>query len=356
MSAGAVIIPAFNAAATLDACLSAICASTRKPDDVIVFDDGSIDDTGARAKRHGATLISHYGASLGPAECRNRASRKTAAEILVFIDADVEVHVDAIARLETEILSSPEIAAAFGSYDDAPHCTRIAALYANLRHHFVHQQAESDAATFWSGLGAIRGDAFQAVDGFDNRFPRPSIEDIELGARLKQSGLRIRLVAAAQGKHWKNWTLIQLWRVDIFRRAVPWSRLIVSGQTSGLNLNLSIRERLSSALAHGLWIWGGVSLIWPALWTAFAVTAAAYVLINARFFGLLWRKGGPALLLGGGLLQLCYHLYASATFACVVVVDWIELAAISLAPRWIKRRHDHLRRPAPARIEREDRV
>ena len=43
--------------------------------------------------------------------------------------------------------------------------------------------------TFWTGLGAVRRDAFLAVGGFDGaRYPHPSIEDIELGRRLFAAG------------------------------------------------------------------------------------------------------------------------------------------------------------------------
>ena len=37
----AVIIPAWNAEETIDACVSAILASTRQPDEVILYNDGS---------------------------------------------------------------------------------------------------------------------------------------------------------------------------------------------------------------------------------------------------------------------------------------------------------------------------
>ena len=55
-----------------------------------------------------------------------------------------------------ELESDPQIWAAFGSYDQNPRVKRRAALYANLRHHWVHQNGEREAATFWTGLGAVR--------------------------------------------------------------------------------------------------------------------------------------------------------------------------------------------------------
>ena len=67
------------------------------------------------------------------------------------------------------------------------------------------------------------------MGGFDERrFVHPSIEDVELGARLVAAGGKIRLVPEAQGKHCKDWTLLQVWRTDILRRAYPWSCLLMA--------------------------------------------------------------------------------------------------------------------------------
>ena len=50
---------------------------------------------------------------------------------------------------------------------------------------------EMMARTVWAGLGAIRRKAFEAIKGFDaDRYPRPSIEDIELGDRLRRLEIR----------------------------------------------------------------------------------------------------------------------------------------------------------------------
>ena len=55
-----VIIPVCGSSSQLALCLSALAASTRQPDDVIVVDDGSGDEAGAvsdLAKEHDARLV-----------------------------------------------------------------------------------------------------------------------------------------------------------------------------------------------------------------------------------------------------------------------------------------------------------
>ena len=147
--------------------------------------------------------------------------------MLVFVDSDVEVHADALARIRAAFADDPGLTAVFGSYDDAPPGGTVAA-FRNLLHHHVHQRGAGPASTFWSGLGAIRRDAFLAAGGFDGeRFPHPSIEDVDLGARLVADGARIVLDPAIQGTHLKAWTLRSMVRTDFARRGVPWVALLL---------------------------------------------------------------------------------------------------------------------------------
>src|SRR3989442_4923268 len=120
--------------------------------------------------------------------------------------------------------------------------------YRNLLHHFVHQRGKPDASTFWAGCGAIRRHTFEEVRGFDAaRFPRPSIEDIELGYRLRAAGHRIRLDPRLQGTHLKRWTLGSILRTDIAQRALPWSRLILKSGQAPPALNLTTGQPASAA-------------------------------------------------------------------------------------------------------------
>jgi hypothetical protein len=113
----------------------------------------------------------------------------------------------------------------------------------------MHQTGKAEASTFWAGTGAVRRVAFERVGGFDEqRFPRPSIEDIELGYRLRQAGYRIFLDKSLQSMHLKQWTLRSVIRTDIIHRAVPWSRLIIESGKGPDDLNLQTSQRVSVVL------------------------------------------------------------------------------------------------------------
>ncbi len=334
------IVPAFNASATVGDCVAALRASHRAPDRIVLFDDGSTDDTGAIARRHGVEVIRNDGPPIGPGLGRNAAALAATETLLLFCDADVVVHADAIGRLEAEVIASPDIAAAFGSYDESPLSQRGAALYANLRHHFVHQRGDREAGTFWAGLGIVRTSAFLSVGGFSPRFGRPSIEDIELGIRLKRQRLgRIRLVPEAQGTHCKDWGTRQLWKTDILSRAAPWSRLIASGETEGNQLNLVPAERMSAVLAHIVLLAVLLAIFAPVALVAAGLAAMAYIWLNRDFLRLLARRG-PSLALRGLGYHWLYHLYASVTFALVLLRVRMSIK-LSPAPRQPEAQREH---------------
>lgn len=337
-----VVVPARDAEETLPACLGAIVASRARPAAVVVVDDGSTDATAQEAEACGAVVLRPDKAPVGPGPARDLAASRTAepgadfgprSAVIALVDADVRVHPDALGLLIAELENDPRVVAAFGSYDDDPPAPGFASRYANLRHHFVHQNAGGEAVTFWAGLGVVRRDAWERVGGFGNRYDRPAIEDIDLGRRLVAAGGRIRCQPAAQATHLKAWSLRQLWRTDLFQRALPWSRLLLrrpptasiasreSPETAPASkLNTGRADQASALAVHGLWLalLSGL-LLHPAFLAVAAACVTGWLVLNARFLALLARRGGPKLLVGGGLLHAIYHAYASLAFGWVLV-------------------------------------
>jgi len=87
------------------------------------------------------------------------------------------------------------------------------------------------------------------MGGFNRNYQQPSIEDIELGVSLLESGHRIYLKKTMLAKHLKHWTLWGMIRTDIFQRGVPWMLLILRKQQLPSDLNLSYKSRLATLLA-----------------------------------------------------------------------------------------------------------
>ena len=176
--------------------------------------------------------------NVGPAACRNYAALLSQSEILMFLDCDTCVHEDTIERMEHRLAADASLTAVIGSYDDTPRHPGICSQYRNLAHCYVHRSANRAALTFWSGCGAVRRAWFFEVDGFDERYRKPSIEDIELGYRMSDRGARILLDPEICVTHTKRWTVSSSIATDILYRGVPWMVLLLERRKMPDDLNL----------------------------------------------------------------------------------------------------------------------
>jgi GT2 family glycosyltransferase len=302
-----------------------------EPAEVIVYVDGATDRTEQIAREAGARVLKNSGKPMGPAMGRNAAAEAASSDLLWFVDADVVVAPDCLRRLIDD-MQAHAAAAAIGSYDDEPRSLRATSLYANLRHHFVHQHGNPDATTFWSGIGLMRRDIFLQFGGFDaERFPYPSVEDVDLGMRVVAAGHRIRLVPSALGKHCKDWSLWRVWHTDVLRRARPWSLLLAERPGATKDLNLANEERAKAVLAlmiPALLVGGLLSPIFPAL---AAVTALLYGFVNRSFFAFLFRRLPLTSFAVGVAMHWCYHCYSALTFAWTMVQLRLARAGAALS-------------------------
>jgi len=322
-----VIVPVHNGESTIARCLSALSQAPAGISEVIVVDDRSTDATAAIARQHGAQVIANP-SGRGPAAARNAGALAARGDVLLFIDADVEVQPATVVQVLEHLDRHPEVAAVFGSYDDDPAHPNFASQYRNLLHHFIHQTAERRSASFWAGCGAIRRDVFLAAGGFDaEKYPRPSTEDIELGLRLAQAGHVVHLAAEIQVKHLKAWTALSMMRSDIFDRAVPWSQLILSAGSLPVDLNLRWSHRASAALSGLLlatltFLALGHRFFYfiPAVWAAAAATLLLLIQLlplDGRFYRFLLQRRGTLFVLRVLPVHLLYYFYSGVTF-CVL--------------------------------------
>jgi GT2 family glycosyltransferase len=200
------------------------------------------------AEKHGARIIT-LARQCGPAEARNTGVAEAAGDIVFFTDADVLLHPDAIGLAANALRPGSGIAAVIGSYDDRPTHNSFISQYRNLFHHWVHQAGSDEASTFWTGCGAIRRSVFLAMGGFNRDYRQPSIEDIELGMRLRRHGHRIRLLKNMHGTHMKRWRFRNTIYTDTMKRALPWMLLVLrEGQLTN-DLNLNYRSRVATLSA-----------------------------------------------------------------------------------------------------------
>jgi GT2 family glycosyltransferase len=319
----AIVMPAYNAVDHLPKVIPAARAAAAEDCRIVVVDPGSDDGTPDLAETLGAEVY-RLGHRAGPAEARNFGVSQVDSDVVLFIDSDCVAHGDVVQRVREAFASDPNLVTMTGSYDDVPPDPGFFSGYMNLRHHFTHQNAETENASFWAGCGAVRRDAFLAVGGFDaERFPMPEIEDIELSSRLCQKGRTI-LDPALNVTHLKRWTLKSVVMTDIFQRAIPWSRLINEQDEMPNDLNLRLAQRIAAALAPlalasllvlPLSLFAGFPLV-GLVCAAILATSIALHFPMIRCFA---RARGPLFALGGWAFQQVHLTYSAVTFvACRV--------------------------------------
>ncbi len=299
-----VIVPARNEAQTLPKSLSALLRSDlpRERWELIVVDDASTDATVQVAGRYADVVVElPRPRPLGPAYARNRGGDIARGDVIVFVDADVCVHPDTLRKFAELFQHDASVGAAFGSYDADPVAPGLVSQYRNLLHHHVHQRSGGDAETFWAGCGAVRRTVFLDADMFDEwHYPRPQIEDVELGGRIRALGHRIVLRPDIQATHLKRWTLAGLLRTDLLDRGVPWTRLLVQQGTATRVATLNLR-RIEKAK------------------TALVGFAIAFVV-------LAWLMGDTRWLIGSGALVLAVMAGSADLYACFARVRGLRFA------------------------------
>ncbi|MEE9384310.1 MAG: glycosyltransferase family 2 protein [Nannocystaceae bacterium] len=315
----AVVVPVYNGARFLGRSIPALRRSD--PDvSVVVVDAGSTDGSGDLAEALGVKVI-RLAQREGPARARNVGVEHTTAEIVLFVDADCVAHRDVVARVRAAFATDPELVSLTGSYDADPPDPGFFSQYMNLRHRYHHQRARTQGASFWTGCGAVRRNAFLGVGGFDaTRYPRPQIEDIELGVRMSRAG-RCCLDPGLEVTHLKVWTLASVVSTDIFQRALPWSRLIFETRSMHNDLNTAFRHRLAALLSPGV-------LVAPVLIAAAGSEGAPVVVVGggvlwllvatalaADMFGFLRRLRGTRFALWASLFHQIHLSYSAAAFS-----------------------------------------
>jgi len=365
-----VVIPVMNGEHDLKRSLRRLRNTPDLDYELIVVDDGSTDGSALVAEASGARVIRHE-MSRGPAAARNTGALAASAPIVFFLDADVGVHPETLARALTRFDADPSLSALFGSYDDRPEAPGLVSQYRNLLHHFVHNRGRftddiRPAKTFWTGCGAIRREVFLQAGGFDPLlYRRPAIEDIELGYRVTRSGGKIVLARDVRATHLKRWTFLDMVRTDILRRGVPWMLLMKRSRVEETDLNVDRAGRLSVA-ATGI---GGLAALGAVAWPPNGLISLACLIaivgLNREFYSFLARIRGRRFAVACLPLHLVYFACCGMSVAIAFVLwhGWLARAEARKAGETVivKMRHDEpdpsaaISRPTSARVRRASR-
>ncbi len=313
-----IIIPVHNGGESFRSCLSSVREFVLADVEVIIAVDGGTDESLTVAQTFALTSnakVLHTPVAAGPASARNLGAQAASGDILFFVDADVTLGADTVPQIQSIFRDRPDLAALIGSYDDAPGAANFLSQYKNLFHHYTHQTGCEDACTFWGACGAIRREIFLKLGGFDESYRFPSVEDIELGYRLKRAGYSILLSKTVQVKHLKQWRFISLLKAEIFYRAIPWTELIWRDRAFTNDLNLKISSRIGLLLTYSM-LGAAISAIW---WANSLLIAGflglVLLMLDRSIYQFFWRKRGFWFACRVVPWRWLYFLYGGLAFA-----------------------------------------
>jgi glycosyltransferase involved in cell wall biosynthesis len=281
-----VIVPAYQAAAFLPACLGALQRQTidQSQYEIIVVDDGSSDGTADAAEQalRGFPAVQIIRAEHGgPARARNLGACSARGDLLLFTDADCEPAPDWIEHFARAFVE-PSISGAKGTY-----ATRQRSLIARFvqqeyqeRYDHTARRATIDFIDTYSA--AYRRRIFEENGGFDAvSFRAIGVEDQELSFRLAERGHRLVFVPEALVYHrhltsvrryFRRKYNIGYWKMYLLKRypgkAVRDSHTPQSVKVQIALLAAALAGTLGACLppagpliAIGLWITFGLSML-----------------------------------------------------------------------------------------------
>ena len=211
-----VVVPTYQRAALLDRCLAALEASDLdRPDDVevLVVDDGSTDSTPEVLRAHAGRLALTalvQPQNAGPAAARNRGGAAASAPLVLFVDDDVVVTPGLLRKhLALHAVAQDPRLCVLGRVDWHPDLEVTPFMRwldrSGLQFAYETWLAEGPVdppyAAFYTANLSVPRALLEEVGGFDERFPFPAYEDMELAFRLAHRGLRMEYRPEALAYH-----------------------------------------------------------------------------------------------------------------------------------------------------------
>jgi len=203
-----VVIPTYNRQPILEKCLLALehqqlsSNSVVTGYEVVLVDDGSTDGTLEWLESHKEEfphVRSHSQDHMGPAAARNLGVEKATGDTIIFIDSDLVVteqflqaHADALVQGEKQLGSNKLFT--YGAVINTCNFDNPTSE--------PYKITDFSAAYFATGNVAIARNWLEQAGLFDTRFQLYGWEDLELGVRLKQLGLKLIKCPEAVGYHW----------------------------------------------------------------------------------------------------------------------------------------------------------
>lgn len=226
-----VIIPYFNAPHKLERLLTTLKKSIKPPPyEVVIVDDGSkLPLTGNSlqlTKTSKKTIrVVTLKTNRGPAVARNRGVAAAKGEFVVFLDGDVEVFPDTLREIAKVFVDDPDVVALTGVWVKDQKSKDFFPNFKALRDwsYWINERDKSGYYFLFSTrIAATKKAVFERLGGFDENYPAPLVEDIELTYRIAR---RYAIIFAPQVRVRHEFEGFWPIAKKYFLRAYYWTKL-----------------------------------------------------------------------------------------------------------------------------------
>lgn len=261
-----VIIPYFNAPEKLTRLLETIGKSKKAPlYEVIVVNDGSflpiaihnLHISGALKKN---IRVVHLKTNKGPAVARNKGAAVARGEFLVFLDGDVEVFPDTLSEIAKIFIDDPDVVALTGVWVKEQKSKEFFPNFKALRDwsYWINERDKSGYYFLFSTrIAAIKKAVFDRLGGFDQAYPAPLVEDIELTYRIAR---RYAIIFAPKVRVRHEFEGFFPIAKKYFLRAYYWTKLYARRKRFD-PVATTLQEALTTLSGVGVLAFGSVSVV-----------------------------------------------------------------------------------------------
>lgn len=319
------IIPSYNNPEAVGRLLASIGASTRAPSyEVIIVDDGSnkrykkilarLVKTGAKHPLRIVTLKKNQ----GPAVARNRGVAKAVGEFVVFLDADVEVFPDTLAQAAKVFRDDPDVVALTGVWVKEQKTRAFFPNFKALRDwsYWINERDNSGYYYLFSTrIAAIKRSVFLRLGGFDETYPAPLVEDIELTYRIaRRYAIIFAPLVRVRHEFEGFWPIAKKY----FLRAYFWTKLYAKRKKFD-PVATTLQEAVTTLSGAGVVVLGMALLVFPILYAPFLIFLALHLFLVRRFLIFVYKEKGLVFAMESffvGLALYCF-IFAGAMWGRV---------------------------------------
>jgi len=267
-----VVIPTKNRPERLAACMQSLARQDypRERWTLAVVNDGGADPSASLAGPDIAelsmTLI--QSAPRGPAAARNLGAKNSKADLLAFLDDDCLAEPSWLSGMATGIANSPYDVCSGRTLNAYPSRWPCRAYQYFMEFYRDYERlANGDLYLVMSNNAVYRRKIFERLGRFNESFPRPGAEDLELSHRAAARGFRQGYRPAAVLRHAHNATAAGYLRQQ-YQYGRGYARMAANLKREGIPLDVGQRRRpqfhlalLAAMLRNGPG-WRESGLIW----------------------------------------------------------------------------------------------